>query len=271
MTGWSRSGCGCTRTRPGSSTARTARGVARTNTPPYLPGVHAPGALGAAKERQQVLGVPARDQQGCPEEDQRCSPLLATAPPHHPHLRRTRQGRKSGGGGLDAVLRRVPPLRAASPPGAHQRLPRAMDPQEIPTTPSTQDRLSQATGDHQEISPHVRAMARVTAMPAPSSSHASPGASSRWRAASSSTMTECGRPEPGKSDPLPIQLGDVPQHLPGQPAAEPVMSIQARAGWVVKGRRCVGAHAAARLWLRARSRAADHAQPRLSTESVWPW
>ena len=72
--------------------------------------------------------VPARDQQGRPEEDQRRSPQLATAPPHHPHPRRTRQGHQSGRGGMDAVLRGVLPLRAVSPPSAHQRLPGAMDP-----------------------------------------------------------------------------------------------------------------------------------------------
>ena len=35
-----------------------------------------------------------------------------------------------------------------------------------------------------------------------------------------------GRPEPGDRDPLPVQLGHIPQHLPGQPVPEPVMRVQ---------------------------------------------
>jgi hypothetical protein len=34
------------------------------------------------------------------------------------------------------------------------------------------------------------------------------------------------RAEPGHRDPLPVQLGHVPQHLPGQPVAQPVMRVQ---------------------------------------------
>ena len=34
------------------------------------------------------------------------------------------------------------------------------------------------------------------------------------------------RPKPGDGDPLPVQLGDIPQHLPGQPVPEPAMGIQ---------------------------------------------
>ncbi len=34
--------------------------------------------------------------------------------------------------------------------------------------------------------------------------------------------------EPGQRDPLPVQLGDIAQHLPGQPMPEPMMGIQAR-------------------------------------------
>jgi RNA-directed DNA polymerase len=50
---------------------------------------------------------------------------------HQPHLDRARTHDQPGGARVDAVLRRVLPLRTGSPPTAHQRLPRAPAPNEI--------------------------------------------------------------------------------------------------------------------------------------------
>src|SRR6187397_3154614 len=56
---------------------------------------------------------------------------MAAAPPDQAQLRRARTSDQSDRAGLDAVLRGVLQLRAASLPGAHQCLPDALDPQEI--------------------------------------------------------------------------------------------------------------------------------------------
>ena len=63
--------------------------------------------------------------------------VLATAPPHPAILRRARTVDQSDRAGLDAVLRRVLPVGAVSPPDAHQRLPDAVGPQEVPPVPGT--------------------------------------------------------------------------------------------------------------------------------------
>jgi len=49
-------------------------------------------------------------------------------------LGRARTTDQSDRAGLDPVLRGVLPLRTVSAPGTHQRLPDALDPQEIQTT-----------------------------------------------------------------------------------------------------------------------------------------
>src|ERR1022692_2982903 len=46
----------------------------------HVPGVHVPGARSAAQGRGAVHRVPARDQQGSPEENQRRGAVLAAAP-----------------------------------------------------------------------------------------------------------------------------------------------------------------------------------------------
>ena len=86
-TGWPRSGCGCTRPRPGSCTARTATGAARTSTRRSRSwGSRSAPARRAGKNGVNFTGVPARDQQGRPEQDERGGPPLAAAPAHRPHL-----------------------------------------------------------------------------------------------------------------------------------------------------------------------------------------
>lgn len=61
--------------------------------------------------------------------------------------------------GLDAVLRTVLPVRAVSPPGAYQRLPGALDPQQVPTLRRDLRRPPQAHGDHPRVSPNLHALA----------------------------------------------------------------------------------------------------------------
>ena len=77
--------------------------------------------------------VPASDQQRRPEQDQRSDPPMAAAPQDRAHPRRARTMDQPGRARLDAVLRGVLPLRAVSAPVPHQRLPDAVDPQEIQT------------------------------------------------------------------------------------------------------------------------------------------
>ncbi|WP_281365061.1 reverse transcriptase domain-containing protein [Phytohabitans houttuyneae] len=60
---------------------------------------------------------------------------------------------------LDAVLRSVLPLRAASPPPTHQRLPDALDPQEVQTVTRVQEGQDLLGGDHRKVSPPVRSLA----------------------------------------------------------------------------------------------------------------
>ena len=101
-TGWSRSGCGCIPTRPGSCTARTGSGaVLYEHTSFTFLGLHVPAARGAGQGREHVHLVRARDQQGRPDEDRSGGAVLATAPPHRSHLRRARtvdQSRSCGAG-----------------------------------------------------------------------------------------------------------------------------------------------------------------------------
>ena len=56
----------------------------------HVLGVHVPATRGAAQGRGHVYPVPARDQQGRLEEDQRTGPRLAAAPQGRLHLRRAR-------------------------------------------------------------------------------------------------------------------------------------------------------------------------------------
>ena len=82
--GWPRSGCDCTRTRPGSCTARTGNGATGLRAHVvHLPGLHVPRQECPDPGRDQhVHRVPARGQQGRPQENERGSPLLAHPPAH---------------------------------------------------------------------------------------------------------------------------------------------------------------------------------------------
>ena len=57
---------------------------------------------------------------------------------------------------LDAVLRGVLPLRAASPPATHQRLPDALAPQEIQAAGIQEESPGLLGTDHRPVSPAVR-------------------------------------------------------------------------------------------------------------------
>src|SRR3954453_1049840 len=118
-----------------------------------------PATSGAGPPRSDVPGVPARDQRSSPEEDQHAGPPLAAAPLDLSHLRRDRPHDQPDRRGLDAVLRAVLPVLAVSPPGAYQRLPGALGPQQIPTLRRDPRRPRQAHGDHRQVSPDRRALA----------------------------------------------------------------------------------------------------------------
>ena len=123
----------CTRTRPGSCTARTTSGAGlsgprRSRSWGTRSG---PGSAGSAGTHVPV--VPARDQRTSPETDREGGPLLAAAPLDQPHLRGTGGPDQSRGRGMDAVLRPVLPVGVVSAPDAHQWLPGALDPQQVST------------------------------------------------------------------------------------------------------------------------------------------
>ena len=87
----------------------------------HLPRLHVPGALGAAQERQQVLVVPARDQQGCPEEiSAQSAPGGCTAAPPSPSPNSPRPSIRSwrdgcGTTGRSTAPRCIPSWRASTP------------------------------------------------------------------------------------------------------------------------------------------------------------
>jgi RNA-directed DNA polymerase len=122
--------------KPGEDPDRVLQGHKPAPEPPdgvvHVLGIHLPPARGAGPSRSHLLCVPARDQQTGPEEDQHTAPSVAAAPQDLPHLRRPCPPDQPDRRGMDAVLRQVLPLRAVSAPGAHQRLPGALDPQQVP-------------------------------------------------------------------------------------------------------------------------------------------
>src|SRR4051794_6487191 len=99
-----------------------------------LPGVRIPETLRADQGRQAVRVVPARDQQTGTEQDQRRGAVMATAPSHTPDRKGPRTKDQPDRARLDAVLWGLLPVGPASPPGTHQRLPDAVDPQETRAT-----------------------------------------------------------------------------------------------------------------------------------------
>jgi RNA-directed DNA polymerase len=129
-TGWPRSGCGCTRPRPGSCTARTANDGSpwRRRRSPSSGSRSAPAgrvAEGAISRRF----CPRSATTPCARPARRCGPLRLHLRTGHTltELAHTINPIVRGWMG---VRRRVLQLRAASPPQAHQRRPAALAPQE---------------------------------------------------------------------------------------------------------------------------------------------
>ena len=106
--------------------------------------------------RKDVRLVPAGDQQGRPDQDQRTDPPMATAPQDRAYPRRPCATDQPCRAGMDAVLRSVLPLRAAAPPIAHQRLPDALDPQQIQAAAAHQESHGKLATHHQPASPALR-------------------------------------------------------------------------------------------------------------------
>src|SRR5450759_335642 len=96
--------------------------------------------------RDAVLFLSARDQQGCPEQDQRGGAVLATSQPHRPRPGRTGGTHQPNRARLDAVLRCVLPFGDLPSPSTHQRLPDALDPQEVQTASGKEESLPLLAG-----------------------------------------------------------------------------------------------------------------------------
>lgn len=156
---WNRSGCDCIPTRPGSSTARTGNGAAATSTRRLRSWGMSFGSERRGTSTAAVQRVLARDQQAGPEANQCSGAVVATAPPHWSHPRRPRAMDQSDRAGLDAVLRGVLPFRAVSTPDTHQRLPGALDPQEIQATARRAQSHRVLEGDRFPVPPPVCALA----------------------------------------------------------------------------------------------------------------
>ena len=128
---------------PGQDPDRVLQGRQRrgstTSTPPSPSWGSRSAPAGAREERSQLHRLPARGQQGRPEQDEQGSPPLAAAPAHRARACRARTKDQPDRARLDAVLRRLLPNSAGSPPGPHQRLPDALDPQEVSTAAPFQE------------------------------------------------------------------------------------------------------------------------------------
>ena len=120
-------------------------------------------AQGAGQGRQEFTVVPARDQQGRPEEDGR-------------EVRSWRLHRRTGltfdelarrinpiVAGWMQLLRRVLPIGAVSPPAAHQRLPGALDPQEVQAARGAEEGPSASCGRSPSGTPACSRTGDVTA------------------------------------------------------------------------------------------------------------
>ena len=125
----------------------------------HVPGVHVPAAQGAEQGREAVQRVPARDQQGRPEEDQcgECGPGGCTTAPAYTFAELARRINPIVRGWMQyygAFYRSA----TVSSPDAHQRLPGALDPQEVQTAAGQEEGHRVLAGDHPTVSPHVRAL-----------------------------------------------------------------------------------------------------------------
>ena len=127
QTGWSRSGCDCIPTRRKWCTAKTATADSTTCSrrlrswgSPFVP-------VPCARSANDVRRVPAGDQQGRPEQDQRSDPPMAAAPLDRAEPRRDRPTDQPCRAGMDDTYGAF--YRSDdSPPVAHQRLRDALDP-----------------------------------------------------------------------------------------------------------------------------------------------
>ena len=132
-----------TRPRPGSSTARTEDGGSTTSTPPS-PSSGSRSAPAGARTKNGVnftgfLPAISKDALNkMSREVRRWRLHLLTG---HTLADLARQINPIVRGWMQ-LLRRVLPDRAGSPPGAHQRLPDALDPQEISTAAATKKALA---------------------------------------------------------------------------------------------------------------------------------
>src|SRR3954451_434730 len=124
----------------------------------HLPGVHVLPAPEPEPPGRAVPGLPARDQPAGPEEDQPDRPPLAAAPADLLYLRRAGPRDQPDRGGVDGLLRAVLPLQAVSGPGAHQRLPGALDPQQVPTAGQDSGRTPETRRAGRQPAPAVPAL-----------------------------------------------------------------------------------------------------------------
>ena len=97
----------------------------------HVPRVHVPAAAGTAEGRGAVHLVPARDQQGRPEENQRRGAVLAAAPAGSPPTDRNRPVINPKVRGWMNYYGAFLPLGAVSPVPPHQHLPAAVDHEQV--------------------------------------------------------------------------------------------------------------------------------------------
>src|SRR3954454_16214289 len=116
------------------------------------------GTLRADQGRQAVRVVPARDQQTGTEQDQRRGAVMATALSHTPDRKGPRTKDQPDRAGLDAVLWGLLPVGPASPPGTHQRLPDAVDPQETRATAGQEKGPNRVEPSRQRTTTVLRAL-----------------------------------------------------------------------------------------------------------------
>ena len=157
--GWPKSGCNCTRTRPGSCTARTGSAAARdcAETSFTFLGYtfrarNAPARQGTA----HVHRVPARGQQGRPQANERGSPLLAHPPAHRHGTARPRRVDQSRRQRMDDLLRQVLQDRAEPPAAAHQHLPGALGTAEVQAATAIQEGPEMVEGPDRKAATPVR-------------------------------------------------------------------------------------------------------------------
>ena len=89
--GWRRSGCGCTRPRPRSCTARTTTGGALTSTRRSRSSGTRSGPGAPESRREDVHGLPARGQPGRAQDDGPAGPRMADPHAHQARPDETRR------------------------------------------------------------------------------------------------------------------------------------------------------------------------------------